>query len=132
MKQSPHTNAMAKQPPFHQGISFAIVALLVLFMGTVREFPKEVGSDVDSNRVCGHVSPRNWSLGQISLDSSLPVWSKATNWLTVHSFSVGSLPSPIPLVGIDVFCKKLKLSNMTYDKQHFVDISQKRPKIGTT
>ncbi len=105
------TDTMTKQPPFRHGITCAIIALLLSFLSKVTDFPSKNeylnGGYVGVQR---HTSTRNWSLQQITLDSFLPLWSRATDWLTIYTVSntrnnvdLSSnglsvpTPSPIPL-----------------------------------
>ncbi len=68
------------------------------------------------------------------LNNSIYVKMKQQHvFFTLLSFNVGSpfivedfLASTgrlLALVGIDIFCKKIKLSGMSHDKQHFDEMS---------
>lgn len=81
-------STMTKQATFSYGISCAIIAFLLSFLIAVTESPSE---DVCPNQgnigVWRHALTRNWFLQQITLDSSIPLWSRATDWLTMYTIS---------------------------------------------
>ncbi len=76
---------MMKAPPSFLGTSCVMVYLLLLFISLVTQFPSV---NLYSNRghCCVHRhTTRNWSLHEIALDSSPPLWSREIDWISIYT-----------------------------------------------
>ncbi len=92
-----------KTPHSFLSTSCVMVYLLLLFISQVTQFPIV---NLYSNRGHRHVhwcTTRNWSLREIALDSSLPLWSREIDWICIYTIlntryndNSGNIGSSVP------------------------------------